>query len=379
MKFFLFHLMPYADLDLRFTEKYDTAWVTLPNSYFDAEKGHALYNRYLDELELGDQLDFDGVGINEHHQNAYGLMPTPGVIAGALSRRIKGKIAVLGRALPLLNNPLQIAEEFAMLDQITGGRLIAGFVRGIGAEYYSYGISPAQSHARFLEAHDLIVRAWTEIGPFHFEGDHYDMQYVNTWPRPYQKPHPPVWIPSQCSRETIVWAAEKKYTYLQTYSPVAAVKRFLDMYKEEAQKNGYTASPDQLGWMAPIYVAQTDEQAYAEAKPHIEAFVSKFLRMPQQLSRPPGYLSARSAQAVMSAKSVLSAERTIDVLLEEGSFICGSVETVARKIQETQATIGYGNQLCLMQFGTLPPDLTRKNIELFGTKVMPLLRQRIAA
>ncbi len=318
MKFFLFHLMPYANLDLNYTEKYDTAWVTLPNSYFDPARGHELYNRYLDELELGDQLGFDGVGVNEHHQSAYGLMATPGVIAGALSRRIKGKIAVLGRALPLLNNPLQVAEEFAILDEITGGRLIAGFVRGIGAEYYVYGISPAQSHARFLEAHDVIVRAWTEIGPFHFEGDHYDLEYVNTWPRPFQKPHPPIWIPSQGSRETIVWAAKKKYAYLQTYSPVAAVKRFLDMYKEEARKNGYTASPDQLGWMAPIYVAETDERAYAEAKPHIEAFIGKFLRMPSQLSRPPGYLSAASVQAVMSAKAGHSIERTIDELLEEG-------------------------------------------------------------
>ena len=379
MKFYMIHLMPFADLDLNYDKTYNSAWVTLPNSYYDPRKGHALYNRYLDELEFADRLGFDGLGINENHQNAYGLMPTPGVIAGALARRIKGKIAVLGRALPLLNNPLQVAEEFAMLDQITGGRLIAGFVRGIGAEYYSYGVSPASSHARFLEAHDLIVRAWTEIGPFHFEGDEYDFQYVNTWPRPYQQPHPPIWIPSQGSRETIVWAAKKKYTYLQTYSPVAAVKRFLEMYKEEAQNLGYTAAPEQLGWMAPIYVAQTDEQAYAEAKPHIEAFANKFLRMPPQLVRPPGYLSLRSVQAVMGAKVSLTTERSIDTLIENGSFICGSVETVARKITETQQMIGYGNQLCLMQFGTLPADLTRKNIELFGSRVMPALRQRIAA
>jgi len=101
--------------------------------------------------------------------------------------------------------------------------------------------------------------------------------------------------------------------------------------------------------------------------------------MPKELSRPPGYLSAHSVQAVMNAKSVLSVERSIDVLIEDGSFICGSVETVARKIAETQNSIGYGNQLCLMQFGTLPADLTRKNIELFGTRVMPLLRERVAA
>ena len=94
-------------------------------------------------------------------------MPTPGVLAGALARRTKGKIAVLGRALPLVNNPLVIAEEFSVIDNITGGRLIAGFVRGIGAEYHSSGVNPAESHERYLEAHDLILRAWKSTTPFH--------------------------------------------------------------------------------------------------------------------------------------------------------------------------------------------------------------------
>lgn len=166
MKFFFFHLMPFADLDLSYDQKYNSAWVTLPNSYYDPVKGHRLYNRYIDELVYADELGFDGVGVNEHHQNAYGLMPIPGVIAGALARQTKrAKIAVLGRALPLVNNPLTIAEEFAMLDNISGGRLIAGFVRGIGAEYHASGVNPAESHGRYQEAHDLIIRAWTEVGP----------------------------------------------------------------------------------------------------------------------------------------------------------------------------------------------------------------------
>ncbi len=114
----------------------------------------------------------------------------------------------VGRALPLLNNPVTVAEEFAMVDNITEGRFIAGFVRGIGAEYHAWGVNPAESHDRFHEAHDLIVRAWTEIGPFHFEGKHYDFEYVNTWPRPYQQPRPPIWIPSQGSSETIAAPAE---------------------------------------------------------------------------------------------------------------------------------------------------------------------------
>jgi alkanesulfonate monooxygenase SsuD/methylene tetrahydromethanopterin reductase-like flavin-dependent oxidoreductase (luciferase family) len=109
MRVLAIHLMPYADLDLSFSEKYDAAWVVLPNTYFDRKKGHALYNRYLDELEYADSAGFDGVCVNEHHQNAYGLMPQPGVTAGALSRRTKGTIALLGRALPLVSNPLTVA------------------------------------------------------------------------------------------------------------------------------------------------------------------------------------------------------------------------------------------------------------------------------
>ncbi|MDE1931822.1 MAG: LLM class flavin-dependent oxidoreductase, partial [Alphaproteobacteria bacterium] len=140
MKFFFFHLMPYAYLDPDYDKNYVTDWLLYPNSNYDPEKGAELYNRYLDEIEYADALGFDGVCVNEHHQTAYGLMPTPGVLAGALSRRTKTvKIAVLGRALPLLNNPLTVAEEYAILDNITRGRLVAGFVRGIGVEYHASG------------------------------------------------------------------------------------------------------------------------------------------------------------------------------------------------------------------------------------------------
>ena len=378
MKFYFFHLMPYADLDQSYSEKYNSAWVTLPNSYYDPAKGHALYNRYLDELEYADTLGFDGIGVNEHHQNAYGLMPIPGVMAGILARNTKrAKIAVLGRALPLLNNPLVVAEEYAMLDNISGGRLIAGFVRGIGAEYHSSGTNPAESHDRFHEAHDLILRAWTETGPFEFEGKYYHFNYVNTWPRPYQQPHPPIWIPSQGSRETIEWASHlsRRYTYLQTFSPTTALTRYMAMYKEEAEKQGYKAGPEQLGWALPIYVADTDARAHREAKPHIEAFINKFLRMPPEMLLPPGYLSLASMKGIAKAKgSITGGLQTIDDWIEKGMFICGSPETVRQMLAERQTQIGFGQLLALLQFGTLPHDLTKASMELFARKVMPELR-----
>jgi alkanesulfonate monooxygenase SsuD/methylene tetrahydromethanopterin reductase-like flavin-dependent oxidoreductase (luciferase family) len=381
MKFYFMHLMPYADLDLSYSDKYNSAWITLPNSYYDPRKGSALYSRYLDELEYAEEVGFDGVCVNEHHSNAYGLMPIPGVIAGALARSTKRvKIAVLGRALPLLNNPLTVAEEYAMLDNITGGRLIAGFVRGIGAEYHSWGANPAESHERFHEAHDLIVSSWTRTGPFPFEGKHYHFNYVNVWPRIYQQPHPPIWIPSQGSRETIEWAADAKrrYTYLQTFSPVSALKKYMELYKETAEKNGYTATAQQLGWSVPTYVAETDEQAYREAKPHIENMVNKFLRMPPEMLLPPGYSSIESMKGMLRAKKAIAASseaRTIDDLLKSGIFLCGSPATVREQIEHYQKEIGFGTLIGLMQFGTLPHDLTLKSTKLFAEHVIPALRQ----
>lgn len=380
MKFYMMHLMPYADLDLDYDKSYNSAWVTLPNSYYDPKKGAKLYNRYLDELEYADQLGFDGICVNEHHQNAYGLMPQPGVMAGALARRTKNvKIAILGRALPLLNNPVTVAEEFAMVDNITEGRFIAGFVRGIGAEYHAWSSNPAESHDRFHEAHDLIIRAWTETGPFSFEGKHYQFEYVNLWPRPYQTPHPPVWIPSQGSSETIDWAAhpDRRYTYLQTFTPVAMLARYMQMYKDKAEEFGYEASEDNLGWSVPVYVGETDEIARREAKPHIETFLNKFLRMPKEMLLPPGYLSLKSMLGVMKAKSSIGSKQTIDDVIDKGMFICGSPETVRQKLEHFQKEIGFGHLLTLLQFGTLPADLTRKNMELYAGEVIPALRANL--
>jgi alkanesulfonate monooxygenase SsuD/methylene tetrahydromethanopterin reductase-like flavin-dependent oxidoreductase (luciferase family) len=131
MRVFSFHLMPWPHLPDDFEQKYDSAWVWFSNSFYDPLEGHQLYNRYLDELELAEPLGFDGVCVNEHHQNAYGLMPSPNLFAATLARRTKNiKIAVVGNALPLYNPPTRVAEEYAILDVISGGRLIAGMVVG---------------------------------------------------------------------------------------------------------------------------------------------------------------------------------------------------------------------------------------------------------
>ncbi|HWK38926.1 MAG TPA: LLM class flavin-dependent oxidoreductase [Hyphomicrobium sp.] len=379
MEVYAFNLMPYRHLDFEAARQHRALWTVLPNTLYDPERGADLYQEYIDQMVYAASLGFDGVCVNEHHQTAYGLMPAPNLIASILIDRTRGtnvKIPVIGRALPLVNNPLNIAEEFALLDNLSKGRLIAGFVRGIGCEYHATGVNPAFSHERFHEAHDLIVRAWTEDGPFSFEGKHFNFRYTNTWPRPYQRPRPDIWIPSQGSGETITWAAEpsRKYPFIITFSPIASVLKYHMQYRQQAETYGYAANGSQLGWAVPIYVAETDEIARKEAKAHIEMLFNTFLKVPIEMLFPPGYTSAASLAANLAGRQGMSVQdQTIDSLIEKGTFVVGSADTVVRQIKEAQAVSGFEKLIMMYQFGTLPDDLARKNLQLFAEDVMPQL------
>lgn len=204
MRFHWFHLMPYPYLPDDFKDKYCSVWVDVPSSLFDPEKGHWLYHQYLDQLEFAAGLGFDGICVNEHHQNAYGLMPSPNLMAAALARRTSNAaLVVMGNSIALYNPPIRVAEEFAMLDVMSGGRLIAGFPVGTSMDTnFCYGEPPATLRDKYDEAHRLIIQAWSRPEPFAFNGKYTQLRYVNIWPRPLQKPHPPIWIPGGGSMET---------------------------------------------------------------------------------------------------------------------------------------------------------------------------------
>ena len=191
MHCFAFHLMPWDRLPADFDTKYESAWTWLPNSLYDPQHGHSSTTAISTSWCLADELGFDGVCVNEHHQNAYGTMPSPNLMGAILARQTKRvKIAVIGNALPLYNPVTRVAEEFAMIDVISGGRLIAGLVVGGGPEYYSFSMNPTNARAMFQEGMDLVLRAWTEPGPFEHYGEFWKLKYVNPWPRPIQQPHP---------------------------------------------------------------------------------------------------------------------------------------------------------------------------------------------
>src|SRR5262249_36030908 len=222
----------------------------------------------------------------------------------------------------------------------------------------------------------LIVRAWTEPGPFQYVGKHYHFNYVNPWPRPWQAPHPPIWIPSQGSGSTIRWAAQMRYTYAQTLSPIAVEARFFQLYREEAEKVGYQASPDQLAWSNTIYVADTDEKAMREARPHVEALANRFLKMPAEMLLPPGYSNIDSIKRIRAAK-ITGKPQSLDDLVKNGVVIVGSPGTVREKLAAYQDLAGFNTSLTKAQFGTLPDDMTRANMAGIAEEIIPQFRDRV--
>ena len=376
MQFYYFHLMPWPELPPDFDRRHVSSWVTLSNRVYDPRRGHVLYNEYLDELERAEALGFDGLGVNEHHQNAYGTMPAPNLMAAALVRRTsKAKIAILGNAIALHDHPLRVAEEIAMLDVMSGGRVISGFVRGIGCEYLSLGVNPTYSRERFYEAHDLIVRAWTEDGPFAFEGKHFRVRYANPWPRPLQQPHPPIWLPSQGSTETIRFAVQHRYPFLTVFTAYAHTKRLLDEYKAEAEHAGYTAPPEQIGFALPVYVAETDARARDEAKPHVLWLFRRGLKIPPHFLLPPGYVTEDSLRKFIAVGLRPPSELSFEELERGGYVLVGSGRTVLDRLKEYEKELGFGLFLGAGRIGDMPRDQAWKSQELFAREVMPALRE----
>jgi len=374
-----FHLMPWPDLPADFEQKHESAWLTLPNTLFEPTRGHQLYTQYLDELVAAERLGFDVIGVNEHHQNAYGLMPSPNIMAAALTKMTSTvKILVLGNALPLYDHPLRVAEEIAMLDVMSRGRMIAGMVVGLGVEAYSYEINPTFMRERYREAHDLIVRAWTEPGPFHFEGTHYDFRFVNVWPRTYQQPHPPIWIPGSGSIETIRFVAERRYPFIALpYSQFDVMCEHFDLLREYAATHcGYDVPPAQVGWPAMIYVGETDAKAREEFEPHFWYLAKKALRLPREYMFPPGHTSVESQLRPGHARRKFISLVSSWKEAEDGWYaIVGSAETVRQKLREGIKRAGCGIIQGIFQVGSMPHEMALANMERFATHVMPALRE----
>ena len=393
MKLMWFHLMPYTELPDDFREKHPSVWVDIHSSLFDPRRAHHMYNDFMDELEFAAECGFDAICVNEHHSNGYGLMPSPNLVASSLARRTSdAALCVLGNSLALYNPPTRVAEEFAMIDCISGGRLIAGFPVGSPMDTcYAYGQNPSMLRERYHEAHDLILRAWTEQDTFAFNGRFNQQRYVNIWPRPVQKPHPPIWIPGGGSVETWQWCAEMDYVYCYlSYYGYKAGQSTMDGFWDEMKRLGKDRNPYRAGFLQFVGVAETREEAYRLYREPAEYFYGRCLHIDPRFAGPPGYTTdatqRRGAQSQVAQAAQLSRyeskfqmlAREMDAIVERGYVIIGSPDEVAAQLREVAKNLNVGHLMMLLQFGNMGKDLAKYNTQLFAEQVMPQLRDVFA-
>jgi alkanesulfonate monooxygenase SsuD/methylene tetrahydromethanopterin reductase-like flavin-dependent oxidoreductase (luciferase family) len=345
-------------------------WPAASTGYSPQEARRSMLTA-LDQFRLADEAGFDWVTVAEHHYGPMGLTPNPMVFAGALTQVVKrARIALLGPNLPILN-PVRVAEEFAMLDTLTDGRVIAGLMRGTPNEYVTYNTNPAESRAIFEEAVLLIRRAWTEAHPFGWEGRYFQFRSISLWPRPVQQPHPPIFI-SGSSPESAAFAARNRISLGLAVTTVPQAAKSVAIYREAARESGWTPQPENILYRLSFHVADSDAQARAD--------LEGSQALPQRLSPVRANPALEAAVAATGYYGIDLSKQRSRVLLSQGveeriaygQIVIGSPETVRSQIRDIGDRLGAGVLDLVPAFQSGEP--TMRSIRLFGETVLPRIR-----
>ncbi len=359
---------------------YDSVRVTLPNRNFDPAVGAALYDRYIDEWQYADELGMN-IMLNEHHQTTTCLNVTSSVALGALARLTKrARLVILGNPIGNRRDPVRIAEEMAMIDNYSHGRLEVGFVRSAPYEFSATNSSPARMVDRLWEAHDLIIKAWTtHDGPFNWEGRYFHHREVNIWPRPYQQPHPPIWFGFTSSRH-VHELADRGYVLTTGMRGFDETRRIYGAYRQRRDELKLPMNNDRLGLIGLTYVGDTDDEGYAGAEKLLWYINAN--KAPSQFRNPPGYVPAAEAIAPMrgdqrfgnNAGLKPAKNKSVHDYIAEGGVFAGNPDTVAAQIRKIYDHVGgFGHFVMWGQAGLMGHDETVAGMRRFARDVQPQL------
>ena len=355
-------------------------------SEFDARKAHALWEAHFRFWERVEAAGLDGIGLNEHHGTHFGSMPTPGVYAAHIAARTKrAKIAILGYCLPLYPQPLRVAEEIAALDVLSGGRIVAGFLRGAHREYLAYNVDPAESRGRFQEAWEFILKAWSEPDPFDWEGEYFHYPRCQLWTRPWQQPHPPILFPAD-SEASLDWGARMRTPVVLSHRPFNDLLKKAAYYRERCRAHGWEAGAEHVWLEHQVYVADSRSQALDEAGPALSYYWRNLYgAQPEILAelkrRFPGSLPAPKPSSpeteVARGKplGLLGEEaRTPAQLMNDGMAAVGAADEVRDELITQKEQMGFGGMVIYFHFGNLSVEKAASSMEKFAQDVMPTLK-----
>ena len=381
-------------------EPYPAAWsanpdnlrVSLPNSNIDPVKAADLYHRYLDEWLLADDLGFD-IFANEHHSTPTCMTASVNLILAILARQTR-KARLLGLGLPIgiRTDPLRVAEDLAMIDVISRGRLEMGFIKGVPYEFSAANRSPVRIMDRFWEAHDLIIKAMsTHDGAFSWEGEYFHYRSVNIWPRPWQQPHPPVWS-SVGSMHNVRNMAIRGYTMATFINGWQKSRDLFTEYRKHWALAGH-AGPvplDRFAYLGMVAIAST--QAEAERRGQlVRGYLETNATAYDQHKNPPGFWSPGDSARLIKMfgkphptmtvttrdgqKLGPVAQCSIADMVAGGLMFCGTPDQVYEQIVTfADAVGGFGNLLMMGQGGRLGHEDTEDSLKLFGREVLPRLK-----
>jgi alkanesulfonate monooxygenase SsuD/methylene tetrahydromethanopterin reductase-like flavin-dependent oxidoreductase (luciferase family) len=363
--------MPYPDIPI---ESLGVTALTIPNSYFDPKTGAALYHRYLDEFLIADDLGLN-LMLNEHHQLPACINAAVPLTAAILARQTKrARIVVLGNPIANRKEPIRIAEEMAMIDCLSGGRLNVGFVRGVPTEIFAANTNPTQTVERLWEGIDLVVKAWTtHDGPFNYEGRFWHSRAINIWPRPYQQPHPPIWITGSSDKQNIMEIARHGYTFAMFLQPHERVREMFDAYRACYVPNGVPGCGG-IAYMPLIYTADSEEEAQRGAAEMM--WFLRSIKVGPQISNPPGYaelsLNVKALQGTYAGRTAAVRGQGIEYLMEQGIVIAGTPDSVVSQIKRFYGLVGgFDHLLAMLQAGALDHERTVRSMTLFAKEVVP--------
>jgi len=390
MKVFVFDLLAYGE-QLDHLKVGNELPYPLSNKHFKPEVAVRTYAEHLEAWEELDRLGYDGVGFNEHHCSPYGLMNSPNLLAAAVAQRTKNlKLLIYGNLLPL-HEPLRLAEELAMLDCMSNGRLISGFARGIPREYQVHNVPLAQSRARFEEAFDIITRAWSEE-IFSYDGVFWSYKDVALWPRPVQRPRPPIWMPIVGSKESIEFAGRHNLPITPGLGRSQGLRDdIIRYYARCLAQSSHRITPDHLSLGISAYVADSKAQAVREMGPHHLYFNrtlfshGNFTETDRQ--RQTGYASAASTdyvspenlRAAQFAREDFRGLTMADVERQAEQMPWGTADEVTRRIIAAADSAGANTVQVSLNRGVLPHEMFMNQIRRFAAEVLPALQAHSVA
>jgi alkanesulfonate monooxygenase SsuD/methylene tetrahydromethanopterin reductase-like flavin-dependent oxidoreductase (luciferase family) len=328
-----------------------------------------LYDEHLAEIELMEALGFDEVWLAEHHFSYYGMLPSPNLILANLAARTRRlRMGAMILTLPFYE-PIRLAEELTMLDHLSHGRLNVGIGSGVAREFVRRGLAVEDAKPRFFEAFDALIGAFTQERLEH-DGQFWHYHDAPLEPRPLQQPFPPFYVAAS-SAETIRWSAERGLPIAQMNAATAGVRQAFATYRAALGSGNGTPrlGTPSVRLFRPTYVAETTEQALAEAERayfrHFQLFSTD--ESSEYATPTPDNWRYHTGKALRRL-----GPHTFQEFDADNYVIVGDPERVAAKLQsfgdmDLEAYVGN------FAFGTLTHAQVTRSLRLFGEEVMPRL------